>query len=298
MIRFSDIIAFAAGAFFLLTGLGLLGFPVYLLIQNDRQPLWFWLMGLSTGLLCLSFGAGILALAVRTRRLRREQARPEAGPTDRRHCVIPASAGKHLLLFGFITWTWNLFGGFLIAIFLSRPASTFGERAMVAGWLLAGGALLLVFAYDFLTARKSGRSEFHTRHPAGHVGGVMDGQIETRAELPRATAARLSLACVAQISYNPTPVGGGSHWERTLWQAEKAIELGGLTWDGRQTVIPVNFEIPADCLPTGAFHGRRPVFWRLVVEARLPGIDYFAAFVVPVAGPAGKHSTVTGLSRE
>lgn len=164
---------------------------------------------------------------------------------------------------------------------------------MVAGWLLAGLALLLLFAYTFLSAQKSGHSAFHAQSPAGHVGGALTGHIETRARLHQATSLRLRLACMARVPH-PAAVGKGTaHAEKTLWQAEATIEPARLTWNGRTTVIPVRFEIPAEGLPTGALDGWHPVFWRLVAEADLPGIDYFAAFEVPVgvsAFPANQRS--------
>jgi len=285
MKRFSDLIALAGSAFFLLAGLGVAAYPFRLLLQGERPVPWFWLMCLSIGLFSLSFGVAILVLALRSMRRRRAEGDADRGRGERHACVIPALAGRHLLLLGFIAWQWNLFGGFLFSLLLSRPASTFGERAMVAGWLLAGGALLLVFAYTVLSARKSAGSAFHTQFPAGRVGGVLAGRIETRTRLDRAAALRVRLACMAQVPH-PKAVGDGTaHAEKTLWQAQARIEPARLTWNGRTTGIPVHFDIPADQLPSGALDGWRPVFWRLVAEAELPGIDYFAAFEVPVAGP-------------
>lgn len=285
MIRARDLAAFAGAACFLLAGLWVAGFPLHLLLRGERSGGPFWLMCVSIGLFSLSFGVAILAIALRSLRRRREAAGAHGGRADGRRGVIPAQAGLHLRLFGFIVWQWNLFGGFLLSILLSRRTSSFGERTMVTVWLLVGAALLLLFIYQLLSVRKSGRSEFHMHR--GCVGGVLEGQIETRARLEPASTLRLRLECLTQTSHPASPVSGAPpvNSENILWLAEATVAPARLAWNGHRTAIPVRFAIPADCLPTGAADGWQPVSWRLVAEAGLPGLDYFAAFDVPVAGP-------------
>ena len=51
---------------------------------------------------------------------------------------------------------------------------------------------------------------------------------------------------------------------------------------GKPQNIPVNFQIPSSALATGDAPSRRPISWQLEVKARLQGLDFNAAFEVPV----------------
>jgi len=105
------------------------------------------------------------------------------------------------------------------------------------------------------------------------VGGQLVGTIYVRRKLSAAGDYRLRLRCVDRADVI---------WEdRVLWKDQAVINpLAAEETFQMKTVIPVGFVIPEHVPPSDDTD--RDVIWELQVEAKLPGLDYRAAFRIPV----------------
>src|SRR6185503_2586845 len=71
--------------------------------------------------------------------------------------------------------------------------------------------------------------------------------------------------------------------EHIRWQEEQRVRGTAVRdYRGIGATIPVDFAIPADARGTDESMPRNTIIWRLSVSASLPGVDYAAAFDVPV----------------
>ena len=83
--------------------------------------------------------------------------------------------------------------------------------------------------------------------------------------------------------------GRGKHRsvrENILWQEEQGVPGERILFTPTGAAIPVHFALPADARETTASKGSEGVFWALIVDASLPGVDLHEDFDVPVAGGA------------
>jgi hypothetical protein len=112
--------------------------------------------------------------------------------------------------------------------------------------------------------------------PGGRVAGSIHMQLPTDA----AHGIDLKLTC-----YRGVEVGGGQNrsWQQVpLWEASKSVPAGGLARGPLDTVVPVEFHLPADALQTDHDALSDQVFWQLKASADVPGVNYNDEFEVPV----------------
>jgi hypothetical protein len=145
----------------------------------------------------------------------------------------------------------------------------------VVGLILLGVSLYLLFKL-----LKFGRSHFEMAEVPGALGGCLGGMVRCRLpQIPR-DGVKVRLIC------QQTRVSGSGKNKSTvktiLWEDRETVARHNMVSDSRETIIPVYFEIPWGCEPTGKVDSRIRIDWILSVDAALPGIDYKKSFKVPV----------------
>ena len=142
--------------------------------------------------------------------------------------------------------------------------------------------LLLLFAAIRATLRleRFGHAYFELNSlpfsPGGHVAGAIHFQLQT--DTPHGVD--LKLSCIRRIT-----TGSGndrSTQSLPLWEDSKNVPAPSLSRSPLDTIIPVDFTIPADAYQTDHDHPSDQVLWLLDVKADVPGVDYTDQFELPV----------------
>jgi len=144
--------------------------------------------------------------------------------------------------------------------------------------LLLGGA-----AYLQILRRKTGGSRFELSTLPGKVGGQLAGSIVTGKTVQFSSPVHLTLSCF-EISTR-----GGRSGATCLWHEEQTL-TNNLPADADGTRIPIYFDIPSHCSPTQ--HDKKHVRWRLTLHSPMPGVDYYATFIVPVFKTALEQTAI------
>lgn len=186
-------------------------------------------------------------------------------------------------------WVFALFwNGISSMVFFVVPRELAkGDKAVLIALIfpVIGVGLLVWAVRATLRWRKFGQSVFKMISVPGVIGGGLAGGIRIPHKLQATDGVRVRLLCLRKVT-----TGSGensSTTETPLWEEEKTITKDPES-DPRYTIVPVFFQIPPG-LPATDSSGRREIIWRLEATAKVPGIDYFARFALPVF--------VTGQSR-
>jgi hypothetical protein len=242
-------------------------------------------------------GVGGIASLVRSRRrlaegATREQRHPEAPWLWREDWASgQITDSSRLTMWG--SWAfavlWNLVS-LPAAIVAVRAALGQGNRTALVALLFPGvGVGLTVWAVRAtLRYRRFGVSRLELATLPAAVGHALEGTVRPPAGLRPPEGFRLVLSCLRRETS-----GSGrsrSTTERLLWQDERRTMGGGAG-------IPVAFAIPADAVPSDPRAGGDRVLWRLEVTGEVPGVDYAAAFEVPVFHTAVSDTPRTEAER-
>jgi hypothetical protein len=163
------------------------------------------------------------------------------------------------------------------------------ERApqlLLALFPLIGAGMAMWCAYLWLRRLKWGVSEFEMAAVPGVLGGPVAGVIHAPGGIRPADGFRLRLVC--NESTSETRGGETSTNVDARWDSEQTIHRELVSGSGGGAHIPVKFLVPYDLPPSG-----KDITWKLEVKAETLGIDYFAAFEVPVFKTAASSSAVT-----
>ncbi|MGA2795944.1 MAG: DUF3592 domain-containing protein [Thermoguttaceae bacterium] len=176
---------------------------------------------------------------------------------------------------------WNVISAPLLFVL---PGEVLGK----GNWLALIGVIfpivglgLIVWAtYSVLRWRKFGQSVFQMASVPGVIGGQIAGVVRTSAKVLPEDGFRITLNCINRVT-----TGSGksrSTSEHVLWQDDQVVGRDLLQNDPDHTAIPVLFAIPYECRPTDETAPDNQIIWRLAAKAKVPGVDYSAAFDVPV----------------
>ena len=173
-----------------------------------------------------------------------------------------------------------------------KPIAAIGFIFPIIGIGLLSWALMLTLRW-----RRFGPAWFEMAAPAS-PGGMCAGSIRTRLDRPSpgdGLVVTVKLTCLQRIIR-----GSGKHRsvrENILWQEEQGVPAERILFTPTGAAIPVHFALPADARETTASKRSEGVFWALIVEASLPGVDLHEDFDVPVDG-GERLSRRTGPSRD
>ena len=156
-----------------------------------------------------------------------------------------------------------------------------GNRVAVVGFLFPIAGLFLILAAVQTTARamRFKRSALLLDDLPVPVGGVLRGRVEVPIEsdvFSRASSIVAHLTCINRTS------DGDSTSESVKWQEEEEIETHQIHRTEKGIAIPLEFDVPADAVPSSERASSDMIVWRLTVDADLPGVDYNGSFEVPV----------------
>ena len=162
-----------------------------------------------------------------------------------------------------------------------KPIAAIGFVFPIIGIGLLAWAAMLTLRW-----RRFGPAWFEMATPAS-PGGMCAGSIRTRLDRPSpgdGLVVTVKLTCLQRIIR-----GSGKHRsvrENILWQEEQRVPAERILFTPTGAAIPVHFALPADARETTASKRSEGVFWALIVEASLPGVDLSEDFDVPVHGGA------------
>ena len=175
---------------------------------------------------------------------------------------------------------WNLISGPVIFI-VPDEIKKENYPALIALLFPAVGLGLLIWFFILLLRwRKYGDSYFTMASVPGVIGGQLAGVVQTKVKLRPEDGFQVNLSCIEKVTS-----GSGknrSTSEKIRWQDEKVLSRELTEHDVAQSAIPIQFQIPYDAPETTVEEGSGETFWRLKVQAAVPGIDYLADFKVPV----------------
>jgi hypothetical protein len=180
-------------------------------------------------------------------------------------------------LWGFAI-VWNLFCvplWFLVRWEWPMDAKTI----LMAAFPISGVLLFLFVLYRALRRYKYGVSLCRIDRSPIPLGSTLRGELEVRLHEPPPAGFTLRLANVRRTVQRSGKER--SVHESILWQDEQTITHGVmLSQNGLR--VPVRFDLPWDCEPCDLSNPNDTVLWRLHASAEVPGIDYEAAFELPV----------------
>jgi len=191
----------------------------------------------------------------------------------------------------------NLIGAWVFAVLwtlISAPILFFIPRELERKPIAAIGFIFPVIGVGLLAWavmitlrwRRFGPAWFEMA-AAASPGGMCAGSIRTRLDRPSpgdGPVVTVRLTCLQRIIR-----GSGKHRsvrENILWQEEQGVPAEHILFTPTGAAIPVHFALPADARETTASKRSEGVFWALIVDASLPGVDLHEDFDVPVDGGA------------
>lgn len=179
-------------------------------------------------------------------------------------------------------WNWFFAVGFN-AIALTVISSSFQGLIKPTGFRIPLLVLFVLFGVSFLLAMVSatrshfriGRSAFVIKTKPGIIGGRLAGDLVIAGSASSVDSINVTLQC--------------AHTERVNFQRRKTETV----WSTSQQVsspsrhdnrlsIPISFQIPHDCPPSGETGERTDITWRLAAVAEAPGLDLKLEFEVPI----------------
>jgi hypothetical protein len=230
-------------------------------------------------------GFGLMASAVRnSRRARRDEELRTRNPeqpwmwneewVDRR--ISDQSRRGTGILWGFAL-LWNAMT--LPTLYLLRETIAGATNPVYyAAYLFPVAGLLLILAAARLTLRamRFPRSTLMLDSFPAPIGGTLHGSVHVPHPLANVTAVTVRLVALAHEHRGNTTTSS------IVFDQQRAVPPGIVRLAADGVVIPVEIAIPSDAPPTSITGVPRQIFWRLSVDAELPGIDYKATFDVPV----------------
>lgn len=180
----------------------------------------------------------------------------------------------------FLLWGFALFWNAI-----ASPALLFVPDAVRKGhWLawfgllfpLVGIVLLINAARLTLRALRFRDSTLVLDTVPVPIGGTLRGSVEVPHALTSVSGVMIRLVGMDRRT------SGSDTVSSIVCHQERELEPGLLRHTADGTIIPIEIAVPADVPATDTTDDQRNVFWRLNVDAEVPGIDYRAVFDVPI----------------
>jgi hypothetical protein len=108
------------------------------------------------------------------------------------------------------------------------------------------------------------------------IGGMLRGNVEVPHVLDSVSGVMIRLTGLSKRTSGDTTTSTISCHE------ERELDPSLIRHTADSTIIPIEMPVPADVPATDMTGASENVFWRLSVDAEVPGVDYSATFDVPV----------------
>ena len=151
----------------------------------------------------------------------------------------------------------------------------------VLPFALLGGVLALRAARETLRATRFGVAQLEPEVWPCVLGGSLIARLHVAETLRQAESVDVRVVCLEAGAARRDP-------EVTLWSRSAHLPISAAEIGPRGLVLPLRLPLPFDAPPSCAHARERAgVRWRVEVDARMPGLDYAARFVVPVMRAPG-----------
>ena len=201
--------------------------------------------------------------------------------------TIPANSKAGALAMWIFAIIWNAIS--LPVGFIVPQEFADGNKLALIGLLfpLVGVGLLMAAIVATLRWRKYGKMQLVLNPLPGVIGGTVRGAIQVPTVVQVEKHVELTLSCGKMVT---TGSGKNRSTSRHVqWQGDRLVSPSELVRT-HQTLIPVEFTVPASCSPTDP---DAKIDWKLDVRAQTPGLDLAAQFELPVFQTAASDMSIT-----
>lgn len=186
---------------------------------------------------------------------------------------------------------WNAISAPIVLLAVPEAARLGQYRVLVLLLFpLIGLALLCAAIAATLRHRRYGRSHFDMETLPGVVGGCLRGTLVINGDVISIENVAVSLRCISRVVHR-----GGSKekmTERILWEDARTLRAGTRTYGQTELRLPVDFQIPYDCLPYDDLNPKDQILWQLTAKADIPGANLDLKFDVPVFRTEASRPTI------
>ncbi len=190
--------------------------------------------------------------------------------------IIPSSSGSSNPAGSiFIATYWNIVG---LPMWVLAPLNLIRGNGWAAVAMLIPliGVFFVIWAIRVCIRRsKFGSSTLRLVKTPGVIGGRLEGALMIDKDLYPDDGFEFKLNCEEVIRRHKSSETDSLYEDSQVVGYESAIEIN------QQMAVPVSFYIPYECKDTDD-EGSRTISWELQVKAKVPGVDYFEKFEVPV----------------
>lgn len=202
--------------------------------------------------------------------------------------IRPQQQSRGMWLFAIL---WNVIS--VPVVLLAVPdALRSGQYWMLIFLLfpLIGLVLLSVAIVATLRHRRYGRSRFDMETVPGVIGGYLRGTLVITGDIAGIEDVAVALRCVNRITRRKGE--GDETTERTMWEDTRALRAGTTTYGQTDLCLPVDFQIPYDCLPYDDSNPKDQILWQLTAKADIPGANLDLKFDMPVFRTEASQTTI------
>jgi len=206
---------------------------------------------------------------------------------------IRSQTGSVAILVWVIALLWNGLIWPVLVLLWGDPDKSGMVKVLVMFCVV--GVLLLFWAIrDTLVWFRFGTSVLELDSIPGVIGGALEGRVQTRMKTRPKGPVQVTLSCGRRVTTRERMTtseerrDGSNSRERTvvrtepLWQGGCKLQPEAMFQGARGLTIPVRIEIPSGLSGTDSTDPNDQIAWTLGVTADLPGVDFGAAFSVPV----------------
>jgi hypothetical protein len=206
---------------------------------------------------------------------------------------IHSATGSVTILTWVMALLWNGFAWPVLLILWGDPEKATMVK-VVAIFAFVGVLLLFWAIRNTLGWFRFGTSTFEPASNPGVIGGVLEGRIQTRLKNRPEAPVQIALKCSHRVTRRERRSNFGDTSDQSnpkdrtvttselLYQTSRRILPEQLSRETRGLAIPVSIKIPYEKTSTDISDPNDQITWTLAVSADLPGVDYDAAFPVPV----------------
>jgi hypothetical protein len=216
------------------------------------------------------FGLGLLATAWRGRR--REASADPRRISDQGPALTPFVWGFALV--------WNVIAIPLTLVFV--PDAMRGGEPL--GWLtllfpIAGAGMIIAAIRLTIRGLRFRESTLVLDTLPVPIGGRLRGHVEVSHPLTSVSKVMIRLTALSRTR------SGSKTFESIVCDEKRELPLAQIRRNDEGSIVPVEISVPASA-PASDTTNAIQIYWRLTVDAELPGVDYKATFDVPVVHDA------------